>query len=54
MIHISRAHSISNTKYKKIKRLVRLFKKKQNGSFLDWMEKRGDLNKLDGKQGDLK
>jgi len=43
MIHISRAHSIPNTEKKKIKRLVRLFEKKQEKSFLKWMKKRGYL-----------
>jgi len=43
MIHITKAHSIPKAEYKKIKRWIRIFEKKQEGSFLEWLKSRGYL-----------
>ncbi len=43
MVHITKAHSIPKTEYKKIKRYVRIFEKRQEKSFLEFLKIRGIL-----------
>jgi len=43
MIHIIKSHDLSTIEFKKIRRWVRIFEKKQDKSFLKWMKKRGYL-----------
>jgi len=44
MTHITKAHNLPNTEFKKIRRWVRIFEKKNpDKSFLKWMKKRGYL-----------